>query len=223
MKKKALILFALIMLVMFSSCSKKTEPETDAVISVNGEIVTQAEVDYFKGKLKAELINDYIEKYSVEYTSDFWQTEFDGKTPEDALEEKALEEGIMAKIQFVLMKEEGIFEDITYEGLYKKAEDFNKANAGKAGVVGLKSIKMSQFYTYYLQTGVMELKNIYAEDKLKPTDSEIEKKINEIEKQNDGDILQQDYENLAKDKLKTEKYEAFITEIRKNAEIKEVV
>ena len=69
----------------------------------------------------------------------------------------------------------------------------------------------------------MELKNIYAEDKLKPTDSEIERKINEIEKQNDGDILQQDYENLAKDKLKTEKYKAFITEIRKNAEIKEVV
>lgn len=223
MKKKALLLFALIMLVMFSSCSKEAESGTDAVISVNGEFVTQAEVDYFKGKLKAELINDYIEKYSVEYTSDFWQTEFDGKTPEEALEEKALEESIMAKIQFVLMKEEGIFEDITYEGLYKKAEDFNKANAGKEGVVGLKSIKMSQFYTYYLQTGVMELKNIYAEDKLKPTDSEIERKINEIEKQNDGDILQQDYENLAKDKLKTEKYEAFITEIRKNAEIKEVV
>ncbi len=223
MKKKALLLFALIMIVVFSSCSKEAESGTDAVISVNGENVTQEEVDYFKGKLKAELINDYIEKYSVEYTSDFWQTEFDGKTPEEALEEKALEESIMAKIQFVLMKEEGIFEDITYEGLYKKAEDFNKANAGKEGVVGLKSIKMSQFYTYYLQTGVMELKNIYAEDKLKPTDSEIEKKINEIEKQNDGDILQQDYENLAKDKLKTEKYEAFITEIRKNAEIKEVV
>ena len=223
MKKALSFIMVCVMLIMLVSCTKETENKPVAVVTVNGEIVTQAEIDYFKGKFKAELINDYIEKYSVEYTSDFWQTEFDGKTPEEALEEKALEESIMAKIQFVLMKEEGIFEDITYEGLYKKAEDFNKANAGKEGVVGLKSIKMSQFYTYYLQTGVMELKNIYAEEKLKPTDSEIEKKINEIEKQNDGDILQQDYENLAKDKLKTEKYEAFITEIRKNAEIKEVV
>ena len=123
------------------------------------------------------------------------------------------------------MREEGIYDDITYEGLYKKAEAFNNENADKQGVVGIKTIKMSQFYSYYLQNGIMELKNIYAEGKLKPTQEEIDKKIldlsDELENSKE-EVVPEDYENVAKDKLKTEKYEAYIKELRKNAEIKEV-
>ena len=100
---------------------------------------------------------------------------------------------------------------------------FNEENADKEGVVGIRSIKMSQFYTYYFQHGVMELKNIYAEGKLKPTEKEIEEKIRELnlESENgDAGVLPEDYENVAADKLKTEKYDLYIDELRKNAEIK---
>lgn len=215
------------MITIFSlfACTKKEEPGKTALFTVNGEVVTQAEIDYFKGKLRAEVLNDYIEKYSISNTENFWQTEFDGKTPEETLNERAREESIMAKIQFVLMREEGIYDDITYEALYKKAETFNKENSGKQGVVGIKTINLSQFYSYYLQNGILELKNIYAEGKLKPTEEEIKQKIVEMNDGNEikGDeISVQDYENIAKNKLKTEKYEAYIAELRKNAEIKEV-
>ncbi len=224
--KKILSVF-LLLVTAFSlfSCAKKEDAGKTAVLTVNGEVVTQAEIDYFKGKLRAEVLNDYLEKYDVQYTENFWQTKFDEKTPEEALNELAREESIMAKIQFILMREEGIYDDITYEGLYKKAEAFNKENADKQGVVGIKTIKMSQFYSYYLQNGIMELKNIYAEGKLKPTEEEIQQKIIEmnVELENSKDeVSVQDYESIAKDKLKTEKYEAYIAEIRKNAEIKEV-
>lgn len=224
--KKVLSVFLLI-ITAFSlfSCAKQEDVTKQAVLTVNGEVITQAEIDYFKGKLRAEVLNDYLEKYSVQYNENFWQTTFDGKTPEQALEEKAREESIMAKIQLILMREEGIYDDITYEGLYKKAEAFNNENADKQGVVGIKTIKMSQFYSYYLQNGIMELKNIYAEGKLKPTQEEIDKKIldlsDELENSKE-EVVPEDYENVAKDKLKTEKYEAYIKELRKNAEIKEV-
>lgn len=217
-------LLAVTVLTLFA-CTKKEDAGKTALFTVNGEVVTQAEFDYFKGKLRAEVLNDYIEKYSIEYTENFWQTEIDGKTPEETLNELAREECIMAKIQFILMREEGIYDDITYEGLYKKAEAFNNENASKQGVVGIKSIKMSQFYSYYLQNGIMELKNIYSEEKLKPTEEEIEQKIielSEVFENSEDEVLVQDYENVAKDKLKTEKYEAYIAELRKNAEIKEV-
>lgn len=221
---KKVLSFAIIavMLFLLFSCANESEDKSAAVVTVNGEIVTQAEVDYFKGKFRAELINEYIEKYKIEYTEDFWQTEFDGKTPEEALNERALEESIMVKIQFVLMREEGIYDDITFEGLYKKAETFNAENADKQGVVGIKSIKMSQFYTYYFQNGVLELKNIYAEEKLAPTQEEIDAKIKEITAQHIDGVNTQDYESVARDQLKTEKYDLYIEQLRKNAEIKDV-
>ena len=207
------------------SCAKKEDAGKAVVLTVNGEAVTQAEIDYFKGKLRAEVLNDYLEKYNIEYTENFWQTKIDGKTPEETLDELAREQSIMAKIQFVLMREEGIYGDITYEGLYKKAETFNSENAGKQGVVGIKTIQMSQFYSYYLENGIMELKNIYAEEKLKPTEEEIQQKIIELRdgaESSPDEQLVQDFENVATDKLITEKYEAYITQLRKNSEIKEV-
>ena len=223
MKKITALLLMLVMLIMFASCGEETVSETSAVAEVNGDVITQEEIDYFKGTFKAEVLNDFIEKYSVEYTEDFWQTEFEGTTPQQVLDEKALEESIMVKLQFIEMREEGIYEDISFRGLREKAEMFNEENADKEGVVGIRSIKMSQFYTYYFQNGVMELKNIYAEGKLKPTEKEIEEKIRELnlESENgDAGVLPEDYENVAADKLKTEKYDLYIDELRKNAEIK---
>lgn len=225
MKKSGLFLLCFVMIILFASCTEEEKSGLSAVVTVNGEAVTQQEIDYFKGKFKAELLNDYIGKYKVEYTEDFWQTEFDGKTPEQALYEKALEESIMVKLQLIEMRKEGIYEDITFEGLRAKAELFNAENENKEGVVGIKSIKMSQFYTYYFQNGVMELKNIYAEGKLKPTEKEIKEKIKEMRfilENSSEAVSSDDYESVAADKLKTEKYDSYFAELRKNAEIKEV-
>ncbi len=220
---KKILSFILIATIVLS-LSACTSEEKAEVVTVNGEIITQEETDYFRGKLKAEVLNDYIEKYSVEYTEDFWQTEFDGKTPEETLDELALEESIMAKIQLVLMKEEGIYDDISFEGLRQKAEQFNAENKNKEGIVGIKSIQMSQFYMYYLQNGIMELQNIYAEGKLAPTEEEIKEKTKELFSQykEDADVSEQDYESIAKSKLETEKYEEYILQLREKAVIEKV-
>ncbi len=227
MKRFFCIAAALSVFVLLASCGQKEQNTSSAVFFVNGEAVTEEEMNYFKEKYKAETINDFIEKYTAEYTEDFWQTEFDGKTPKEALNEKAKSECIKAKIQFVLMREEKIYDEITYEALYNKAESFNKENESKKGTVGIKSINMSEFYTYYLENGIMELKSIYAEGKLKPDEKEIKEKISKLKSQaenSNGISYSESYwEDAAKNKLKEEKYEAYITQLCEKAEIKKVI
>ncbi|MBR3588135.1 MAG: hypothetical protein IKL16_01085 [Clostridia bacterium] len=209
------------MIFMFSSCTEENSEQEDACIAtVNGETITEEEYEYFRKKYKSQVLNECLEKFKTEYTEDFWQTEFDGVTPEEILHDRVIKECVMAKIQLMLMKEEGIFEDISFEGLKLKAETFNSENENKEGVVGIKSIQMSQFYSYYLQTGIMELQNIYADGKLKPTDKEIEEKISEMTKELSS-YSEQDYESIAKSRLKSEKYEKYINELYEKAEIKE--
>lgn len=209
------------MIFMLSSCSEENKEQKDTCIAiVNGEAITEEEYEYFRKKYKSQVLNECLEKFETEYTEDFWQTEFDGVTPEEILYDRVVKECVMAKIQLLLMKEEGIYEDISFAGLKLKAETFNSENENKEGVVGIKSIQISQFYSYYLQTGVMELQNIYAEGKLKPTDKEIEEKISEMTKELSS-YSEQDYESIAKSRLKSEKYEKYIKELYEKAEIKE--
>ena len=220
MKKLLSVVLVFTFVLTFFACAKE-EVLQNAVATVNGETITGVEFEYFRKKYKAQVLNECLEKFSVEYTEDFWQTEFEGTTPEEILYDKVLEECVRAKIQLVLMKEEGIYDDISFEGLRLQAESFNAENQNKEGVVGIKSIQMSQFYSYYLQTGIMELQNIYAEGKLKPDEKEIEEKISQFAG-TDNDINEEDYESIAVSKLKTEKYEKYIDELYENAEIKEI-
>ncbi len=219
-KKIVCFFLSLFFVVIFASCGEETE-KIDAVATVNGEEITGEEFEYFRKKYKSEVLNECLEKFDTEYTENFWQTEFEGVTPEQILYERSLEECARAKIQFLLMKEEKIYEEVTFAFLKAKAEAFNKENENKEGVVGIKSIQMSQFYSYYLETGIMELQNVYAEGKLKPSEKEIQEKISEMREGADAS-LEQDFESIAKNRLKTEKYEKYIDELYEKAEIKEI-
>lgn len=191
---------------------------TGAAAIVNGESISADELEYFKGKLKAQVLNDYLAEYSIEYMPDFWNREFDGKTPEQTLNEQALEKCILAKLQFVLMRGKGIYTDITYQGLYNKALAFNEANSSKEGVVGLKSIKMEQFYSYYLDNGIMELRNLLSKDEIKPTEQEINDRITQL-KASGEQVDENALRSVAASKLIREKYEAYIAGLRASAMI----
>lgn len=218
-KKIICIFLSLVFILSLASCGEESEKKS-VVATMNGVEITEEEFEYFRKKYKSEVLNDCLERFSAEYTENFWQTEFDGVTPEEMLYERTLEECIRAKIQFLLMEEEGIYDDVTFAGLKAKAEAFNKENENKEGVVGIKSIQMSRFYSYYLQTGVMELQNIYAEGRLKPSEKEIREKISELNMSDDA-YSEQDSESIARSRLKTEKYEKYIDELYEKAEIKE--
>ncbi len=229
MKRTVCLILSFLLMCVFSSCEKeKSEQSGEKIVyTVNEEGITQNEIDYFKNRLRASVLNEFMSKYSVEYTDAFWQTEFDGITPLQVLEERSLEESAMARLQLSLMEDEGIYDDSSFSALYEKAEMFNRENENKSGVVGLKSIDMSQFYTYYLENGIMELKNIYIKGKLKPTDDEIEKEKNEViseysEGESSREFSQEEIENIALGHLEEKKYESYISNLYKKAEIRKV-
>lgn len=221
MNIKRICLFLLILCVLapIGACGRQNEDDKITVqATVNGESITTDELDYFKGKLKAEVLNDYLQKYTLEYAPDIWSREFGGKSPEKDLYEQALEKCVMAKLQFVLMREKGIYTDISYQGLYNKAVAFNEENSSKQGVVGIKTIKIEQFYSYYLDNGVMELRNILAKQEIKPSPAEISERASELKasgkySDNTG------FDSIAESALITEKYDDYVTALRNSAEI----
>ena len=161
----------LISAFLFFLCSCAEDEAVTTVAVVNGETVTQEEFEYCKARKRADIINYYISEFNAKVDENFWQTDFNGITPEKDLEDAAVSECVKAKIQLVLCRENGIYDDISFVGLRQRAENFNSQD--KSGAIGLKTIEMDTFYTYYIDTGVMELKNILGEKELAPTQEEI--------------------------------------------------
>lgn len=220
--KKIIIAFILPAFILgICGCNRQSDmaKESKTVAYVNGEEITSDEFQYFKSKLKAQVMNEYLEKYTESYSPDFWTKSFNGKTPEKALNEQTLEKCVMAKLQLVLMKQKGIYTDITYKGLYDKAVAFNEENSSKQGVVGLKSIKLEQFYTYYLDNGVMELRNILVKKETKPSDNELKKCIQQLKDSKQYAEIT-DFNSIAASKLAVEKYNQYIAKLREKANVK---
>ena len=165
------------MIFCLAACAENSPeaPAKNAVCAtVNGEAVTKEELDYFRTRCRADIINEFAAKYGVKDFSDFWERDFDGTTPAAELEKAALTQAAEAKIKLVMMRENGVYDDISFAGLKKKAEEYNKEHENAQGTVGITSVDMNGFYTYYISTGEMELKNVLAEGELKPTQAELD-------------------------------------------------
>ena len=202
----------LISVVLFLLCSCAEDEAVTTVAVVNGEKVTQEEFDYFKARKRADVINYYISEFNAKVDEDFWQTEFNGITPEKDLEDRAFSECVKAKIQLVLCRENGIYDDISFVGLRQRAENFNSQD--KSGAIGLKTIEIETFYTYYIETGVMELKNILGEKELAPTQEEINACL-----ENFG--TQEENYTAARKTAISKKYDDMIEKLCKEAEVQE--
>ncbi|HBL41295.1 MAG TPA: hypothetical protein DDY98_06935 [Ruminococcaceae bacterium] len=161
MKKLLRIFPPLILLLLICACGQKpsvSAPEATVLATVNGEALTQTEVDYFTKRSRSDIINQYAEAYGITDFSNFWATEYGGTTPTQALRELAFSQAVQAKIELLLLKQNGIYEDISFQALHDKAVEYNQTHQNKTAV-GLTEIDLDNFYTYYLETGKMELKN----------------------------------------------------------------
>lgn len=212
MKRKiSIIILIVTFLFCFTACQNEQAETNKAVAYINGEEISSREIEYFKSRDRSDIINFYSEEYGVTDFSDFWDKEFDGITPSQALEKKALEDACDAKIRLCLMRENGIYEDISFDALEAKAQAYNAEHKDQKNVVGINTIDLSQFYSYYISTGEMTLKTTLAEGELKPTDEEINTLLSANSEMS---------ENSAKSKLVDEKYEEYINSLLEKAEIK---
>ena len=185
---KKITALAAVVLLIFAMCAcsqQKSESgqktDTDAG-EVNGEVITADELNYFIIKLRTNVITKYVNDYGVEYSDGFWNEEVSGISPQKYLENEAFDECVRAKIQLIKCREYGIYDDISFSALKAKAEKFNKDNEGKK-TVGIQSIDMNVFYTYYIENGALALKNKLTEDGAIEKDSDYDGYIDGIVKE----------------------------------------
>ena len=212
MKKSFFILLlSVIMIAAFCSCGENEKSDTaeessnEIVTTFEGENITREEVDYFSTELRSEVINYYSSEYGVTDFGDFWDKKFGDETPREYLEKLATEKAIKSKAELLFMKEYEIYDDISYEGLKTLAEKYNEEHKDAKGTVGITSIDLSTFYTYYISTGRLELINRMS-DENPPSQEEIENYRNENKL--DDDIT----DNYIINKLTEENYEKLLEE-----------
>lgn len=166
-----------------SSTSSTTEPTSGKSFVVNGEAVEKSEIDYFKNRIKNQILAEYAEEYNITDFSDFWDSDYNGRSPKKDLEERSVSMAVRAKVELVEMKKEGIYDDISFDRLMEKALQYNKEHENVKNTVGILSIDMNSFYTYYLTNGEHELKNIR-----KIKDADFDSYIDKLVEKADGEI-----------------------------------
>lgn len=223
MKRLISTFVALVMIFSCAACNggqskAPTENELDIVAIVNGENILRAELDYFSGRLRGALVNELYAR-NPSFDGNLDTAVIGGKSFAAELHAGALDECVRAKIKLVLMRENGVFDDIGYFALKSKAENFNKSNEGKSEIVGIKSISLDTFYTYYIDTGEMELKNLLETTAFAVTDSEVDAYI-ASSSDIDGDELET-ARNSARRTLRDRKYDEYIDNLVNTAKITE--
>ena len=100
-----------------------------------------------------------ISAFQTDYGADpgdeaFWQTEYDGRTPMDALRDTAMQHVRLYKIQQQLAMDHGILQDASYEAFEQalKQENQNRAEQIRAGeaVYGAAEFTTDTYYDYRL-------------------------------------------------------------------------
>lgn len=229
LKKTVCALLALSVLAL-SSCAKNggsddpgvTAPppaDPDGVYAtVNGEDITIAEISYFSARERASVITGYMSATGQSWSEECWDAEYEGSTPREILAQKTLDDAVAAKVKLIEMKKNDIYDDITYNGLYQRAVNYNKEHENAAGTVGLKTIDLSTFYTYYVSTGSMALENILGEDLLKPTEEEKTSWLAEHEAGFD-EVGRENADSIALNSVIREKYDAYIADLIASADV----
>ena len=213
--KKLIIPFLLIL--SLCSCGVGGPAEFEPLNAyINGEPVSWEEIDYFKDQYRSEVMSKFILEYDAVPDENFWNTPVNGITPERYLYNITKEEVLKAKIQLILCRENKIYDDISIEYFYQLKENHNKTFV-KNETIGINKIP-DAYYDYYIDNGVMELKNVLENSTLAPTDDEIANKMISV-KDKYSDKTQDEQLSIAKDIVVEEKYDAYIEKLCAEVEV----
>ncbi len=213
--KKLIIPFLLIL--SLCSCRVGGPAELEPLNAyINGEPVSWEEIDYFKDQYRSEVMSKFILEYDAVPDEKFWNTPVNGITPERYLYNITKEEVLKAKIQLILCRENNIYEDISIDTFWQMKEQHNKTFVNNE-TIGINKIP-DAYYDYYIDNGVMELKNVLENSTLAPTDDEIANKMLSV-KDKYSDKTQDEQLSIAKDILVEEKYDAYIEKLCAEAEV----
>lgn len=120
---------------------------------VNGAPISAGEIKLRITALKADAISYFDQEYGVKADSEFWERDFDGKTPSEYLRKLALSDAARAKLEQQLAEQYGLISDISFSALRSEMNSVNIDNGSKIKqglpVLGQKSYTLSTYYEYY--------------------------------------------------------------------------
>lgn len=158
----------LIIISMYLLMANRSVAEHDPALTVNNEPIAAGE---FRARLSynyvAKTYSYFKDKYGVDPGKDFWTTTYGGESPISYAREATLNDEVRIKVQQLLMKQNGIISDISYEGFLKSLADENqrRQEAVKKGqiVYGPTQFGENEYFDYQFSNSVFKLKEkLYA-------------------------------------------------------------
>lgn len=146
------------------------------LLTVDGYGVTEEEYLMFLGNQKAVTANYFWTKYNAQPDAEFWTSEFGGENPLKYAKDRALQDVIRSKTEFLLASERKIFEYKDYNGLIKDMTEENQKRKTMQSegepVYGLSEYTPFTYYQYIRNNITAELK--YSQRNLvRPTNKQL--------------------------------------------------
>ncbi len=160
---REILIITLLICCNYFIVAQNFDNETKIIGYVNGEPVTNKEYAFFAQRNKHKVISKFRNEYKLNYHADFWQDKSRGKTPGEVLQEITIEDIVNSKVQFLLAKQYGIINDISFLSIEKHLdiENLQRRNALKNNVViyGPEQYTLESYYEYLMTNMVIRLKD----------------------------------------------------------------
>lgn len=127
-------------------------PPDGALLTVDGYPVPAEEFQLFLSEERALTAAYFTATFGAEIDAGFWDRDFSGQTPNQYARQAALNDLLTAKMESILLKERGVADDISFEGLVSGMENTNAERAEQLAkgevFYGLTEYDLATYYTY---------------------------------------------------------------------------
>lgn len=149
-----------------------------AVMTVDGEKVTQEELEFFIGRSRALVADDFHKRYGAEMDAGFWDREYEGETPRQALLDQAADNLRYYRAILTDCRERGLVEDISFDTFLENLEKENtrrsQAVADGEVIYGNQAYTRDSYFDYVVSNlQIRQREAMTAEGLLSPEDVEL--------------------------------------------------
>jgi len=170
--------FSVLLLAMALSTGIADHPTAAWVAKVNGEPISLREFERRVLRNRALGATHFAEKYHARDSADFWTTSFDGETPEQWVKKRALDECVRIKVELMLARDKGVIADVSYQAFLRALKRENQRRreflASGQPIYGPQQYREDEFFTYFYNNVLIELKRRLGRQELRPSQEELE-------------------------------------------------
>ncbi|WP_053373848.1 peptidylprolyl isomerase [Paenibacillus sp. FJAT-27812] len=167
MKEKRLLIALASILILFIAGAfglgsmPSTGSNAKTAFTIDKYNVSDREFEAFLQNNKALTTSYFKRTYNADYGKSFWTSTFNGENPLAYAKQKALDELTKVKVEQIIMMENGIVSDISYEAFLQSYEQENKDRAKKIAnnqpIYGPQKYGIAEYYSYYQSMNVQKL------------------------------------------------------------------